>query len=103
MHYKNGRKVTIGDWVVGVSHNSGHKPIVGIVIEMMPDQGTCNIKLHRWSDESFLDAGTRVEVQPQNWHGKPDFGDAKEFILCEDGLRMVNAVLGHGNWDGPYL
>jgi hypothetical protein len=103
MHYKNGRRVTLGDWVVGKTHNS-QGVIVGIVIDMMPQQGPCNIKIHRWEGEQNYDAGVPEPFIPaQQTRGREDYGDANEFILAADGLRMVSAILGYGNWDGPYL
>jgi hypothetical protein len=103
MHYKNGRAVSIGDWVVGISHNSEHKPVCGIVVETMPLQGACNIKIHVWRDEHFTEGGEACCIPATESRGKIEYGDAKQFILASDGLRMVSAILGHGNWDGPYL
>lgn len=103
MHYMNGRGVTIGDWVVGVSHNSNHKPICGLVVAMMPEQGPCNIRVHIWEDEYFTEEGHPRDIPAVESRGKDHYGDAKEFILAADGLRMIKAVMGHGNWDGPYM
>jgi hypothetical protein len=55
MHYKNGRPAAIGDWVVGISHNSEHQTVCGYVVNLMPEQGTCNIKILRWREESYTD------------------------------------------------
>lgn len=105
MHYKNGREVNLGDWVVGISHNSENCTVCGYVIEMMPKQGPCNIKILRWRTEHFTEEGTAVTVCVGAPNHRPitDYGDAKEFIRVDDGLRMVAAVEGHGKWDGPYF
>lgn len=105
MHYKNKRPVGVGDWAVGISHNSHGKPIVGIVLDMMPNQGNCNLKLHVWKEEVMDDGGhgETVIIPAHQTRGTIDYGDAKEFIRVDDGLRMVNAVVGSGNWDGPYF
>ena len=113
MHYKNGRPVEIGDFVVGVSHNSGQRVIVAVVKGMMPKQGPCNILLHeivltsskiaREREHAFLDlhAGhpldMAISVQPFE-----DYGDAQEFIKVEDGLRLAKAAK-YGAWDCPYF
>lgn len=89
--------------MVGVSHNSNHRTVCGLVVEMMPKQGPCNIKIHRWEDEHFTEEGHPRMIPAVESRGREDYGDAKEFITVEDGLRMVTAVVGHGNWDGPYM
>jgi hypothetical protein len=103
MHYKNGRPVALGDWVIGKSHNSHGGVICGIVQEMMPQQGPCNIRIHVWKAEYYTEEGHPVTVPPEKSKGGDDYGDAKEFIRADDGLRMISAIVGHGNWDGPYL
>ena len=104
MHYKNGRRVNLGDWVVGRTHNSKGEAVCGIVIEIMPDRGNCNIKIHSWRDDQDYNEGVPEELVPAHEsRGFVDYGDAKEFVRVDDGLRMISAVLDHGNWDGPYL
>jgi hypothetical protein len=103
MHYKNGRQVMIGDWVVGVSHNSQNKPICGLVVELMPDQGTCNIKIHIWEDQHFTEEGHPAMIPATESKGRDDYGNANEFIRVDDGLRMVLAVEGWGKYGAPYL
>jgi len=116
MHYKNNRLVTIGDWVVGKTHNSDHKIIVGIVLETMPKQGTCNVRLHVFRSFDFREKkptddghGEVVAVggaadQKSFWlEGRSDYADAAELIHVMDGFRMVEAVIGSGNWDAPYF
>lgn len=104
MHYKNGRKVEVGDWVVGVTHNSNHKPVCGIVVELMLEQGPCNIKIHRWEDEQGFNEGIPDPVIPAHeTGGHPDYGDAKEFIRVDDGLKMIMAIINHGNHNSLYL
>ncbi len=102
MHYKNGRPVNVGDWVVGKTHNS-KDVVVGIVLEMMPKQGPCNIKIHRWEEDLMIDDADTVRTPAHKTSGVVDYADASEFILASDGLKMVKAVIGFGNWDAPYL
>lgn len=105
MHYKNGRPVTVGDWVVGPTHNSKNALCVAYVTGIMPEQGPCNIKLFIWSSEycDDGDGGTPFTIPIEKAPPKIDYGDAKEFITCADGRRMVSAIWGHGRWDGPYM
>lgn len=110
MHYKNGRPVTNGDFVVGTSHNSNGRIVFGVVLEQMPQQGPCNIKIalvetdtRKSAEEreiSYVPLGggkDRVLVTA-NFH---DYGDAANFIKCEDGLRLAKAAF-YGRWDCPY-
>lgn len=105
MHYKNGREVNVRDWVVGISHNSNNQTVCGYVIELMPKQGPCNIKILRWRDEHFTEDGHSVCIAIGQPGHRPieDYGDAKEFIRVDDGLRMITAIEGSGKWDGPYF
>lgn len=103
MHYKNGREAKVGDWAVGPTHNSGNEPRVGRVLELMPLQGPCNVKLHIWRDRHYTEEGAPVHVPAHKTEGETDFADAKELVLCADGYRMLSAIEGHGKWDGPYL
>lgn len=105
MHYKNGREAHIGDWVVGISHNSNNQTVCGYVIDLMPKQGTCNIKILRWRHEHYTEEGNPVTIKIGEYGHRPieDYGDAKEFIRVDDGLRMVHAVYGSGNWDSPFF
>jgi hypothetical protein len=105
MHYKNGRDVKIGDWAVGISHNSNHCTVCGYVTELMPQQGPCNIKILRWRNHSFTEDGNPVTFAIGSPHNRPieDYGDAKEFIRVDDGLRMITAVENFGKWDSHYF
>ncbi len=103
MHYKNGRPVAVGDWVVGISHNSQNETVCGYVIDIMPKQGPCNIKLLRWREEYYTEEGNPVTVSIDKARPIEDYGDAKDFIRADDGLRMIHAIVGSGNWDGPYF
>ncbi len=110
MHYKNGRPVTIGDFVVGVSHNSNGRIVFGVVIEQMPQQGPCNLRIsliELTSCESAeqreisyvnLNDDAQTALITANFH---DYGDAVNFIKCEDGLRLAKAA-HFGKWDCPY-
>ncbi len=110
MHYKNGRPVTVGDFVVGTSHNSQGRIVFGLVLEQMPKQGPCNIKLVLIETDS-RESATKREIPyiplhdgenralvTSNFH---DYGDAANFIKCEDGLRFAKAA-EYGKWDCRY-
>lgn len=110
MHYKNGRPVELGDFVVGTSHNSDGLIVFGCVIEQMPQQGPCNIKIaliettsRKSAQEREIahlpigDSRDRVFVTA-NFH---DYGDAANFIKCEDGLRLAKAAK-YGAWNCQY-
>jgi hypothetical protein len=102
VHYKNGRAATIGDWVVGPTHNSNGRARCGLVVEIMPDQGPCNIKIHLWEDEHFTEEGHPRMIKAVDSRGRDDYADAKECIKVEDGLRMVRAVVQWGDYRSPY-
>lgn len=109
MHYKNGRSVTVGDWVIGPTHNSEGKVVIGIVVEEMPKQGPCNVRLHSWKSfnlrpiEHTDDYRIALHFQQQ---GKPmaldtgsaDYADAKELVHVIDAYNMLAAVTDHGDW-----
>lgn len=93
MHYNNGRIAQVHDWVVGVSHNSDGKPVVGVVMELMEQRGNCNMRFHRWKDEYIHEDGADDHIIPAtDTKGFDDYGDVKEFILCADGLIMLRAI-----------
>lgn len=104
MHYKNGREVRLGDWVVGISHNSEGKTVVGYVVDKMPKQGNCNLKILRWRSEHFTEEGNPVEIAIGAYGHRPieDYGDSKSFIRADDGLRMVTAICEYGDLNAPY-
>ncbi len=114
MHYKNGRPASIGDWVVGPTHNSEGKLLVGMVMETMPEQGPCNVRLYvfpwyesrlNMTPESSSDwerDGCRVWTGKEKAYGmiagREDFADAAKLIHVNDGHRMVAAFEDFGRW-----
>jgi len=102
MHYKNGREAKVGDWVVGPTHNSNNSIRIGYVIELMPKQGPCNVKMLYWESERIHEDGGGHTIPITEAIPKVDYADAAELILCADGHRMVSAIEGHGKWNGPY-
>lgn len=106
MHYMNKREAHIGDWVAGPTHNSQGKIRVGIVRELMPEHGPCNVKLHIWPSEYNPgdDNGFKGEII-QSWdsRGREDYADAKELIHVLDSFRMASAVEKYGDWNAPYF
>lgn len=103
MHYLNGRLVSLGDWVVGPTHNSDNRIVCGLVVELMPKQGSCNVKLHAWKDEHFMEEGEPCTIRAVSSSGYDDYADCKRLIKVEDGLRMVKAVVQFGTHDSSYL
>jgi hypothetical protein len=111
MHYKNGRPVAVGDWVVGKTHNSQQRLVIGIVRELMPQQGTCNVRLECWDRHNMVPHEERPESPDTIMMGsgghlaapRPDYADAAELITVADGYRMVAAVSSCGLWDAPYF
>ena len=95
--------MAIGDWVVGISHNSEHQTVCGYVVDLMPKQGTCNIKILRWREEHYTEEGNSHIAPIETCRPIEDYGDSKSFIRVDDGLRMIHAVYGSGNWDAPYF
>ncbi len=103
--------MTNGDFVVGTSHNSNGRIVFGVVLEQMPMQGPCNIKIALVETSSRKSAEEReISYVPlrnnedsvlvtANFH---DFGDAANFIKCEDGLRLSKAAK-YGKWDCTYF
>jgi hypothetical protein len=102
MHYMNDRIVNVGDWVVGISHNSEGKPVCGIVMELMPKQGPCNIRIHIWKDEFFTEEGHPRTIKAHESKGENDFGDSREFVTVADAFRMLKAVTRWGDYRAPY-
>lgn len=110
IRYKNGRPVEHGDFVVGVPHNSNGHIVLGVVLEQMPLQGPCNIRIGLVQLAARKDADTReISCVPLNDTADQAlvtasfhyYGDAANFIKCEDGLRLAKAA-HFGKWDCPY-
>jgi hypothetical protein len=103
MHYLNGREAKVGDWIVGPTHSSDNALRVGIVQEVFgKDRGDCNLRLHVWLDEHFNEQGTPHTIPAIESRGHDEYADCKRCIRVSDGWRMVDAVHGHGLWNGPY-
>jgi len=88
MHYKDGTPVFLGDIVKGKGFNLPHE-IIGPVSKIIPDQGTCNIRIgtiiskfhpHMHEDgaqdrpehftyEAYEEAGTAVDFELLHRHG----------------------------------
>src|ERR1044071_8397305 len=102
MPYINGRPVTLGDWFIGPSHNSENKLAIGVVVQMMPKQGPCNVRLITFPSWGFGVRDSQDEsdcITTYSGDGKTlkveyreDYADAKELVHVMDGFRMVTAV-----------
>lgn len=110
MHYKNGREIKVDEIVVGRTHNSEGHLRIGVVMELMPAQGPCNVKLMVLGAWSLLASGQVMLQTTAHLNGKPltlktgiDYADAKELYRVDDCYSMLDAVLDHGQWDSPYM
>lgn len=105
MHYNNGRGVRVGDLVVGQTHNSRGALRLGVVKELMEDQGPCNVRLMifaRGDPDSDIAprfmGGQRCHVVPpksgETWcvEVAQDFADCKELVTVEDAFKAVSAI-----------
>lgn len=103
MHYLNGRAVKAGDWIIGPTHSSDNELRCGIVQEVYgKERGDCNIRIHIWTDEHFTEEGAPRVIKAEQSRGREEYADCKRCIKASDGWRMVDAVTGHGLWNGPY-
>lgn len=113
MHYKNNRPVSLKDWVIGPSHNSEGKLIIGVVAEIMPKQGPCNVRLETFPSFRFHalgpnddSHGVRVEVtdgdknEVQYIGSHRDYADANELLRVDDAFRAARAIEDFGRWEG---
>ncbi len=110
MHYKNGRDIKVDEIVVGRTHNSEGYLRVGVVLELMPAMGPCNVKLMLLGAWSLLASGAAMLKTTVHFDGKPlilktgiDYADAKELYRIDDCYGMLDAVMDHGGWDSPYM
>lgn len=108
MHYKNGRQVMVGDWVIGPTHNSHNELRIGKVLKLMEKQGPCNVQLLVFpallSDLSDDYEGPCLQIPREEkpkriGYDANDYADCHELIRVDDGWRMVNAITVQGNWD----
>jgi hypothetical protein len=115
MHYKNGRAASIGDWVIGPTHNSEGKILVGKVLELMPQQGPCNVRLHAYYWFGFRPTQPNDDMHGELVHvkrgdkpeaywleGRQDFADAAALVPAADAFQMLSAVVEHGAWNGRF-
>lgn len=110
MHYKNGREIKVDEIVIGPTHNSEGHLRVGVVLELMPAQGPCNVKLMVLGAWSLLASGQAMLQTTGHYDGKPltlktgiDYADAKDLFRVDDCYKMLDAVLDHGGWNSPYF
>jgi hypothetical protein len=100
MHYKNKREVKVGDWIVGPTHNSENKVVCGIVLELMPQQGPCNVRLLTFPSYRFFaarpadydDGGITVYTGDKNTGVlgyQQDFADAAECGIGPLSLKSI--------------
>ncbi len=123
MHYKNGREAKVGDLVVGVTHNSERKLRVGKVLELMPKQGPCNVRLLAIGTATGLMVGSQNDIEATRFNGgqilratirregEPphaleigeDFADCKELFTVSDAFKAANAIHSYALPDSPYF
>lgn len=102
MHYKNRREAKVGDWVVGITHNSNGQLRVGYVKELMPANSQCNVKLHVWlhAPSEYL-GGYQAAVPCYKTLGEDDYAFAGNLLHVQDGYRLADIVATAWNWDSP--
>lgn len=122
MHYKNGVEVKIGEIVIGQTHNSQQKLRIGKVLEQMPLQGSCNVKLlvfgfnpverpkedddtffRQFVGSEFLTTIREFEGQKHTIETAVDYADAKNLLRAQDCFRSLNAQIDYGQYDSPYF
>ncbi len=99
MHYKNGRPAQVGDWVVGKTHNSNGHLVIGIVRELMPKQGPCNVRLQCWNRRNMTPvekynpdvSEATIAMSNGGYIARPigDYADAKEDDFCNCRKRRM--------------
>ncbi len=92
MHYKNGREAKVGDWVIGKTHNSGERLRVGYVKELMPEGGTCNVKMHVWLSGFDYCGGESTPLRPYETRGEEDYAYTANLTHVLDGHQLVSIV-----------
>ncbi len=93
MHYLNGREIHVGDWVVGITHNSNGTRC-GIVLEILKLPGNCNVRLLCFKP-GFVEPDYEGDCV-RCWVGenksqsmipfREDYADAKKLIRVDDGF-----------------
>jgi len=119
MHYKNGRKANAGDVVVGVTHNSEGLLRIGYVLELMPQQGPCNVKLlvvgkgtdhmigaekdvpcHRFYNGDILKG---IRLSQYLMEIAEDYADCVELVTVTDAYKALKAIEQYSRYDSPYF
>ncbi len=119
MHYKNGKESKLGDLVVGPTHNSDHKLRIGRVLELMPKQGPCNLRLMVIGTPTGLMVGQEKDIEATRFHGgkiirtmtvhnfglevAEDFADCKDLVTVLDAYKALNAIESYSRYDSPYF
>lgn len=105
----------LDDVVIGRTHNSNNGVRIGIVLELIPAQGPCNVKIMLLGSWVQLLSGAmmlKADRSIAGKDGKPetltlrtgiDYADTKELLRVKDCYRMLEAVLKYGVFDCPYF
>lgn len=103
MHYKNKRPAKVGDWVIGLTHNSDGQLRVGYVKELMPTNGNCNVRLHVWLHGNADHCGGYQPAKPcYELLGQDDYAFAGNLLHAQDGYRLADIVATAWAWDAPF-
>lgn len=122
MHYKNKVEAKFGHVVIGQTHNSKGAIRLGKIIELMPQQGPCNVKLlvfgfnpiqrpvsddDRWMlkfyGSEILTTVRQLEGENRSIEVAVDYADVSELLRVEDCFRMLNSILRYGEAEAPYF
>ena len=123
MHYKNGQTAKLGDLVIGVTHNSNHCLRLGVVEELMPKQGPCNVRLLVIGRATGLMIGSENGIESTRFFGgqiiralihrdneapaalevAEDYADCKKLVTVVDAYKALNAIEEYSKYDSPYF
>ncbi len=123
MHYKNGIEAQVGDLVIGKTHNSDGKLRIGTVLELMPKQGPCNVRLRVICRASNLMVGSEKDIQASRFIGgqflraiihriddhaaefeiAEDFADCVDLVSVIDAYKALNVIESYLRYDSPYF
>jgi hypothetical protein len=123
VHYRNGRQAQLGDVVVGTTHNSNGSLRIGRVLEFMPQQGPCNVRLLVIGTAMDQAVGLHEDFEPLRFVGgqviratthrvgepphaleiAEDFAECGQLVTVADAYKALNAIERYAKHDSPYF
>ena len=109
--------------MIGETHNSNGQLRLGRVLELMPKQGPCNVRLLVIGTATGLMVGSQNDIEARRFVGgeilratihrvgevpaaleiAEDFADSKELVTVSDAFRAANAIHSYALPDSPYF